>query len=597
MRSGDHDRPLQRATLTILFVDVVESVRLTAADEVNTALRLRKLFEHIAQHVVLPHQGTLIERLGDGMVLTFGHVDHAISCAQALHDAAELHGQAEQSEQVIRLRVGVHCGQVLQDSNALYGLSVSTTARICAHAPAGGTLISESARSEVKGHPSSCFVDLGPCHLKHLDHPVRLFKVEEALGHPATVKQHIARRMALKPTLVIVLEEPPHDLAERAIAELVVDRLTRLLSRSSSIHVISALSARALSAPSISLTDIYRSTEARYVLRCTVSCSSPQQDGQLCLKASLWRQHSSEALNQTQASSHLKTLTDSHHEWLLGVAQSMVNRLFEIELRLANPRAPLASVTSQTLHLSAIALMHKFSHAEFERANTMLAALAEREPRCADFWAWRGRWHYFRVIQGWSDDRHSDHLMAKQFTQRALDQDDTCALAWTVFGAVESRLNNNAAAGAHCYRVALESDPNESLTWLSKSMSDAIQECDGDALASSETALGLSPTDPMQAYYDGVSATAYLLAGQFKTAELLASRSLRGNRNSGSPYRTLAIALAMQERLPEAQETIQALLSVEPGSSLAQFRLRIHHQHSRFADFESALESAGLPSE
>src|SRR5688572_30661374 len=97
---------------TVLFADIVSSTRLIAAMDAEQSLQfLSPVVASMAQTVVR-HGGTIGRTLGDGLMALFGapqaHEGHAALACQtaiAMHEAvAEFEG--------IRLRVGIHSGQV-----------------------------------------------------------------------------------------------------------------------------------------------------------------------------------------------------------------------------------------------------------------------------------------------------------------------------------------------------------------------------------------------------------------------------------------------------------------------------------------------------
>lgn len=77
--------PLTTASVTLAFVDVVESVRLVCDDERTAVERIRALLAQAARQVVPLHHGVVVERLGDGLLLRFEHPRQAVRCALALH--------------------------------------------------------------------------------------------------------------------------------------------------------------------------------------------------------------------------------------------------------------------------------------------------------------------------------------------------------------------------------------------------------------------------------------------------------------------------------------------------------------------------------
>ena len=84
------DAELHIKTTTIMFADVVESVRLIEQDELGAVTRIRALLSHIRVSVVPQYGGALLERRGDGLLLTFPDAPRAAACALAIHRSVEL---------------------------------------------------------------------------------------------------------------------------------------------------------------------------------------------------------------------------------------------------------------------------------------------------------------------------------------------------------------------------------------------------------------------------------------------------------------------------------------------------------------------------
>jgi hypothetical protein len=75
-------------TTTIMFADVVESVRLIEQDEVANVVRIRTFLKRVAETVVPSHNGIVLERRGDGLLIKFPDARCAASCALELHSHA-----------------------------------------------------------------------------------------------------------------------------------------------------------------------------------------------------------------------------------------------------------------------------------------------------------------------------------------------------------------------------------------------------------------------------------------------------------------------------------------------------------------------------
>ena len=70
--------------------------------------------------------------MGDGWLIAFGSAQDAVSFAIKLQDALESH-------ESIKIRIGVHIGDVTREDEDIFGDGANVAARLEALAPAGGS--------------------------------------------------------------------------------------------------------------------------------------------------------------------------------------------------------------------------------------------------------------------------------------------------------------------------------------------------------------------------------------------------------------------------------------------------------------------------
>ena len=75
---------IERATRAVLFVDVVDSVRLIERDEEGVISRWLNLVDQVKREFLPSDNGRLVKSLGDGMLLEFSNVRFAVSAAIAI---------------------------------------------------------------------------------------------------------------------------------------------------------------------------------------------------------------------------------------------------------------------------------------------------------------------------------------------------------------------------------------------------------------------------------------------------------------------------------------------------------------------------------
>src|SRR5436190_1756493 len=254
---------LHYATRTVFFADVVESVRLMQRDELAAARRIRDLLLEAANETIPRHQGHLLQRLDDGLMIAFEHQRHAIECARALHRrAAELAESVAVGDRVL-LRIGIHAADSLTDDVAFYGNGVNVAARLAALAGPGETVISLAARDQLTAGPGGEFVDLGLCHLKHVDAPLRAYRLGPRNAQPPEIESQIV----LRPTLAVIpLTLLSGGSPSLAVGEIIADEVIVALSRAPELRIVSRLSTTAFRGRKTQLKEIRALLGATYVL-------------------------------------------------------------------------------------------------------------------------------------------------------------------------------------------------------------------------------------------------------------------------------------------------------------------------------------------
>lgn len=589
-----------RATeATVMFVDVVESVRHVQRDEAGAVRRMRALMAEAAP-LVAQHHGQVVERLGDGLVLRFDHARQAARCAQALHALAARSPAGTATAERLQLRAGIHSAPVWADAQGLYGLGVNVAARVAAVGGPGETLLSAPARDQLVTGLDGDLHDLGPCYLKHIDEPLRLFRLgEQAEPLPAALLEAIAARMRTRPTLAVLPFLPAEAgcAAPIGVADVIGDQLIRQLSRSPMLHVIAALSVNTLRGQDVAPAALYRTLGADYLLRGTLHTHGPEDTvgGRLALEVALWRAGVAEPVHAEILHGRTVDALSPQSELLGRLTQAVGERILAVEQRMAQGAQHLPNLASHTLYLNAVDLLHRFSLPDFERARQMLQALSERAPRHPDPLAWLARWHVFRVVQGWTDDSERDSAQALAFSERALERDPESSLALTMAGSVHAGVKRDPVTAQRYYGQALTHNPNDALAWLMRGVAHGFVMEHEPALAASEKALGLSPIDPARHFYDSLSATAAVMARDYPRGIVLARRAIRANAAHGSSYRALATAEVMLGQVDAARETITRLLAVEPHCTVQTYLARVGPANAQNLEFAHALHTAGLP--
>ncbi len=164
-----------RRLSAIMFTDLVGSTHLAQTDE-KTALQLIREQGELAQSILAAHQGRLVKSTGDGMLVEFGNALDAIECAVDFQRRA--HERSAGGERLpLRVRIGVHVGDVESEGADILGDAVNVAARVEPLADPGGICLSGVVWEHVRHKVPYAFERLGPKSLRGVLEPVEVYRV------------------------------------------------------------------------------------------------------------------------------------------------------------------------------------------------------------------------------------------------------------------------------------------------------------------------------------------------------------------------------------------------------------------------------------
>ena len=124
--------PQSRQLAAIMFTDIVGYTALMGADE-QKAFELLKRNRQLQKPLIEQYTGKWIKELGDGILVTFATATDAVQCAISIQQFCN-------NMPDLKLRIGIHLGDVVFEDNDVFGDGVNIASRIQALAPIGGNM-------------------------------------------------------------------------------------------------------------------------------------------------------------------------------------------------------------------------------------------------------------------------------------------------------------------------------------------------------------------------------------------------------------------------------------------------------------------------
>ena len=167
---AQHDArvPTDRRLGTVLFTDIVGSTELVAT--LGDAAWRGRLADHdrIARDAIERHGGRPVDSAGDGFLATFEGPAAAVRCGRDIAGAVPALD--------LRIRAGVHTGEVELEGDKVRGIAVHIGSRICSLAEPGQVLVSSTVKDLTAGS-GLVFEDAGEHELKGVPDRWHLYRV------------------------------------------------------------------------------------------------------------------------------------------------------------------------------------------------------------------------------------------------------------------------------------------------------------------------------------------------------------------------------------------------------------------------------------
>jgi class 3 adenylate cyclase/TolB-like protein/Flp pilus assembly protein TadD len=175
-RASASSRVEQRKLAAIMFTDIVGYSALTQQDE-KLALRLLEEHRAIVRPLITRHDGHEIKTIGDAFLVEFPSALAATSCAIEIQKTLFERAESRAGEADVRLRIGLHVGDIIYKEEDVFGDGVNIAARIEPLAEPGGICLSEDVARQIQNKIDYALVRLGKGELKNINLPVDIYRI------------------------------------------------------------------------------------------------------------------------------------------------------------------------------------------------------------------------------------------------------------------------------------------------------------------------------------------------------------------------------------------------------------------------------------
>ncbi len=254
----------RRRLAAIMFTDMVGFTAAAQSDE-RGALELLAELEQLLRPLTARYQGRVVKSLGDGMLVEFDSALRATECAVEMQRL--IHERNSQGDVTpVRMRVGIHMGEVEQRNGDIFGDAVNVASRLEPLADPGGVCVSAPVLDQVRNRLPTAFEKLPPVALKNVHTPIDIYRVVLPWSRPVDRSEPSSRpRLAVLPFTNI-----SPDPSDAYFADGLTEELTTVLSQLPELRVIARTSVIGYKAQPKAVAQIGAELDAAALLEGTV---------------------------------------------------------------------------------------------------------------------------------------------------------------------------------------------------------------------------------------------------------------------------------------------------------------------------------------
>jgi len=176
----------------VLLADMTGFSRLMGEDEARAFAALTRIRD-VFTRVVPRHGGTLDVLVGDCFVALFESAVEAVNAAIAIQ--TELGAAVGPASDPVRIRIGVHMGDVVRSGSEIHGDSVNVAARLQTIAQPGRITLSDDVHRAVRNRINVAVRDLGLKSLKNIRDKMRVYEIDVAASPGAAADDTSGRAL------------------------------------------------------------------------------------------------------------------------------------------------------------------------------------------------------------------------------------------------------------------------------------------------------------------------------------------------------------------------------------------------------------------
>jgi len=159
-----------------MFTDIQDYSKIMNKNE-QLALKILEDHNRMMIECIKNGKGRVIELIGDAFLVSFESAVEAVTCAIKIQKKFKETNKLKPNNEKIRVRIGIHLGDVIEFEGKLKGDVINIAARIQQNAKAGYVYISEAVYNAIKNKTVLNVKNLGKHSVKNIQEPLELYSI------------------------------------------------------------------------------------------------------------------------------------------------------------------------------------------------------------------------------------------------------------------------------------------------------------------------------------------------------------------------------------------------------------------------------------
>ncbi|NOE18059.1 adenylate cyclase [Ruegeria atlantica] len=547
------------------------------ADENRTLSELRVLRRKIFDPLVSDHRGNIVKRMGDGWIVEFSSVSDAVRCALDLQSQVS-------AQSSLKLRVGVHLGDIVFDEDDIFGDGINLASRLQEASDEEAVLISDVVHRSLDERLAEQFQRAGERQFKNALSPVEVFQ----WSPPGSAPPRVTPASHSKSLLIGVLpfDNLSSDPDQEFFADGITEEIITTLSKLPNLLVVARNSTFVYKGRSVDVKQVGLEQGVDLVLEGSVR----QSGSRVRITAQLIDAKSGMHIWADRFDRLIEDVFEVQDEIALRIATELQVELLAGEMARfrGSGTKHLDAWTAQLQAVEASRRITKEAQADARRFARQAISL---DPGYSAPYCTLGFICTVEARHGFVADRNAALAEARDCARRALEIDSYNPEAHAIAGfadAIDGKLES--AIGK--FNKALQLNPNHADVAARLSITLAFNRQAKEAIRVARQAITLNPHYP--GWYAGVLGLALRLDGQYEEAKKAFTEY--GQRVEGFGHLDLVIVHMETDNVEAARDEARNVMKYRPQFSISDWaKTQLFSDAERLEKDCASLRLAGLP--